>query len=229
MDYQFRFWHALLNPSKFAFALDNQDGDCQITGYHKRFFTLLALTILFFAIRSIWGMGTERLTYLFSMNLEEAYTVSRYISLLGAIIKGFVFFAFHYYFMSLCLSILTDYSFKAISKIQLFVIASILLEKFILFFVYVLSGFATPVSFLSLGPISTYITNDNFVISFLNQLTFATAATVVIQYSFLSKWEEESKGFLLTKIIAIQIFFALITAGISILPLYDYFSKVVGS
>lgn len=228
MDYQFRFWNSLLNPSKLAFALDNQDQDYQIKGYQSRFYMVIGLTILFFVIRSIWGMGTENLTYLFATNLEEEYIVSRYLSVLGAAIKGLLFFAFHYLVISLCLSILTDHSFKAISKIQLFVIASILIEKVILFLVFAMSGFTTAISFLSLGPVSTYLTDDSFVLFFLNQLTIATAATIIIQYTFLSKWEEENKGLLLAKIIAVQIFFALVTAGISVLPLYDYVSKVVG-
>lgn len=228
MDYQFRFWHSLFNPSKLAFALDNEEQDYRIKGYRSRFFILLGLAILFFVIRSVWGMGSESLTFLFASNLEEEYIVGRYLSVIGAVIKGLLFFTFHYYLISLCLSILTDYSFKAISKIQVFVIASILLEKLILFIVFAMYGFTTPISFLSLGPISTYLTNDSFIIYFFNQLTIATAATIFIQYSFLSKWEEESKGLLLTKIIAIQIFFALVTAGISVLPLYDYVTKVVG-
>ncbi|QCR32948.1 hypothetical protein [Lysinibacillus sp. SGAir0095] len=228
MDYQFRFWHSLLNPSKLAFALDNQEQDYQIKGYRSRFFILLGITILFFVIRSIWGMGSENLTYLLAENLEEEYIVSRYLSVFGAVVKGLLFFAFHYYFISICLAILTDHSFRAISKIQLFVLASILLEKVILFSVFTLSGFTTAISFLSLGPISTYITDDSFVIYFFNQLTIATAASIYIQYNFLSRWEEESKGLLLTKIIGLHIFFALVTAGISILPLYDYVTKVVG-
>lgn len=228
MDYQFRFWHSLLNPSKLAFALDNEEQAAQIKGYHSRFFTLLVCTIVFFVIRAVWGMGTENLTYLLAINLEDEYIASRYLSVVGALIKGLLFFVFHYYFISLCLSILTDHSFKAITKIQIFVIASILIEKVILFFIFALAGFTTTISFLSLGPISTYLTDDSFIIFFFNELTIATAATIIIQYCFLSKWEEEGKGLLLMKIISVQIFFALVTAGISILPLYDYVSKVVG-
>lgn len=228
MDYQFRFWHSLLNPGKFAFALDNQEQDIKLKGYNKRFFALLGLTILFFIIRAIWGMGTENLTHLLAANLEDEYTVSRFLAVIGEVVKGLLFFAFHYYFIALCLAILTDHSFKAVSKIQIFVIASILIEKVIVFIVFALSGFTTAISFLSLGPISTYLTDDSFAIFFFNQLTIATVATVVIQYIVLSRWEEESKGLLLTKIIGIQIFFALVTAGISVLPLYDYVSKVVG-
>lgn len=229
MDYQFKFWNSLLNPSKLAFALDNQEQGYRIKGYHSRFYILLGLTILLFVTRNIWGTGTENLSYLMAANIEEEYIASRYLSLFGAAVKGLLFFVFHYYIISLCLSILTDHSFKAISKIQLFVIAGILIEKVILFLVFAMSGFTTAISFLSLGPVSTYITDDSFVIFFFNQLTIATAATIFIQYTFLSKWEEEGKRMLLAKIIAVQIFFALVTAGISILPLYDYVSKVVGS
>ncbi|HWL13098.1 MAG TPA: hypothetical protein VNQ57_08895 [Ureibacillus sp.] len=228
MDYQFRFWHSLFNPSTLAFSLDHQEKGSRIKGYNSRFFVLLGLTIVFFLLRAIWGMGSESTTHLLAANMQEEYIVSRYLSAAGAIIKGLLFFFFHYYLISMCLSILTDFSFKAITKIQLFVIAGILLEKLILFFAFALSGYTTAVSFLSLGPISTYVTDDSFIVFFFNQLSIATAATIFIQYMFLSKWEEESKGLLLTKIIAIQIFFALLTAGISVLPIYDYIARVVG-
>lgn len=228
MNYQFRFWHSLFNPSQLAFALDNQEQGDHIKGYRLRFFTVLTFIIILYMIRDIWGMGSESLTNLFVSNSQEEYVVSRYLSLLGAAINGLLFFIFHYYVISFCLFVLTDLPFKSISKVQLFVISSILVEKFILFFVHMMMGYTTPISFLSLGPITTYLSDDTFLIYFLNQLSVATIATIVIQYIFLSKWEEESKGLLLTKIIGVQIFFALITAGISVIPLKDYLSKVVG-
>ncbi|RHW38605.1 hypothetical protein D1B33_06930 [Lysinibacillus yapensis] len=226
MDYQFRFWHSLLNPSKLAFVLDQEE--YTLKGYRSRLFLIFGFTILLYILRDVWGMGTAGLTYLNAANLQEEYIISRYMSLIGAALLGLLWFLFHYYLIPFCLSILTDLSFKAISKIQIFVIASILVEKLIVFIVFTMVGYTAQTSFLSLGPISAYFIEDSFFNYFFNQLTIATAATVVIQYLFLSKWEEDSKGLLLAKIIAVQIFFALVTAGISILPLYDYFSKVVG-
>lgn len=228
MDYQFRFWHSLFNPSKFAFALDNQDQGYQIKGYRMKFFVLFFVYIGFYIIRDLWGMGTDGLTYFSTSNLYEEYVVSRYLSILGAGIEGMLFFLFHYYIISFCLYVLTDLPFRSISKIQLFVITSILIEKVILFIVFVMVGYTTPLSFLSFGPLTSYLVDDSFVIYFLNQITVATVVTVVIQYVFISKWEEESKGILLTKIIIVQLFFALLTAAISVIPLKDYLLKVVG-
>lgn len=228
MDYQFRFWHSLFNPSKFAFALDNQDQGYQIKGYRMKFFVLFFVYIGFYIMRDLWGMGTDGLTYFSTSNLYEEYVVSRYLSILGAAIEGMLFFLFHYYIISFCLYVLTDLPFRSISKIQLFVITSILIEKVILFIVFVMVGYTTPLSFLSFGPLTSYLVDDSFVIYFLNQITVATVVTVVIQYVFISKWEEESKGILLTKIIIVQLFFALLTAAISVIPLKDYLLKVVG-
>lgn len=228
MDYQFRFWHSLFNPSKLAFALDNEEQGYQIKGYRSKFFVLFFSMVIFYIVRDLWGMGTEGLSYFSVSDMYEEFVVSRYLSTLGAAIEGMLFFLFHYYLISFCLYVLTDFPFRSISKIQLFVIASILIEKVILFIVFVMVGYTTPISFLSLGPITSYLVNDSFVIYFLNQITVATVATVVIQYVFLSKWEEESKGILLTKIIIVQLFFALITAAISVVPIKDYLLKVVG-
>lgn len=226
MDYQFRFWHSLLNPGKLAFVLDQEE--YTLKGYRGRFWLIFALAILLYILRDFWGMGTDGLSYLFAADMQEEYIAGRYVSIIGAALMGALFFLFHYYLIPLFLSILTDTSFKAIARIQIFVIAAILLEKLILFIVFAMVGYTTPFSFLSLGPISTYLIDESFINYFFNQLTIATVATIVIQYLFLSKWEEESKGVLLAKIIAVQVFFALVTAGISILPLYDYISKVVG-
>jgi len=53
--------------------------------------------------------------------------------------------------------------------------------------------------------------------------------TIVVQYTFLSKWEEEaSRKLLVVKIIGIQLFMALFVGLISVLPLKEWIIRGLG-
>ena len=131
-----------------------------------------------------------------------------------------------FYFSLFCipyiLHLLTDLPFKWIQKVQLYVIAFIVLEKAITFIVFAIAGFTTPFTFFSLAPMTAYFYQHDYLLHFLNQLTVATVISIFIQYTFLSQWEEESKKILLAKLIIVQVGIALIVAAISILPIFKW-------
>lgn len=202
--------------------LEHEEQFEKIRGYKKALWTLFFTTLLFFAVRNIWGMHTEGLTALLVNGLDDRYMFARLISLGGAILWAIAFFVFHYFFIPFVLYLLTDLPFKWIQKVQLYVIAFILLEKVITLLVFVIAGFTTPFTFFSLAPMTAYFYQHDYLLYFLNQLTVATAITIFIQYAFLSQWEEESKKILLAKLIFVQIVFALIVGIISVLPIFRW-------
>ena len=202
--------------------LEHEEQFEKIRGYKKALWTLFFTTMLFFAVRNIWGMHTEGLTALLVNGLDDRYMFARLISLGGAILWAIAFFVFHYFFIPFVLYLLTDLPFKWIQKVQLYVIAFILLEKVITLLVFVIAGFTTPFTFFSLAPMTAYFYQHDYLLYFLNQLTVATAITIFIQYTFLSQWEEESKKILLAKLIFVQIVFALIVGIISVLPIFRW-------
>ncbi|WP_253733015.1 hypothetical protein [Lysinibacillus sphaericus] len=81
MFYHYKFWHSLKNPTYFTNIVEKGE----IIGYKKRALTVFILFILLFAAREYWGMGTENLTSLFAMDLQNEYYVARVLSMLGAI------------------------------------------------------------------------------------------------------------------------------------------------
>lgn len=222
MIFQYKFWHILFHPSSLTYMLEHEDQFEKIRGYKRALWMLFLTTLLFFAVRNIWGMHTEGLTALLANGLDDRYMFARLVSLGGAVLWGILFFIFYYFLMPYFLHLLTDLPFKWIQKVQLYVIAFIVLEKAITLLVFAIAGFTTPFTFFSLAPMTAYFYQHEFLLYFLNQLTVATVVSVFVQYTFLSQWEEESKKALLAKLIVVQIGVALIVATISVLPIFKW-------
>lgn len=77
--------------------LEHEEQFEKIRGYKKALCTLFFTTLLFFAVRNIWGMHTEGLTALLVNGLDDRYMFARLISLGGAILWAIAFFVFHYF------------------------------------------------------------------------------------------------------------------------------------
>lgn len=225
MFYHYKFWHSLKNPTYFTKIVE----EGEIIGYKKRSLTVFILFILLFIAREFWGMGTETLTTLFAMDLHNEYYVARLLSMLGAILWAIVYFCFHYYGVTYLLHLLTDIPYTWIKKVQLYVVTFLLIEKTILFAVFYVTGYTTLFSFFSLAPLAVQVMSTDYVLFTLNQLTVATMLTIIVQFTFLSKWEEEaSRKILLVKIIGIQLFMALFVGMISVLPIKEWITRGLG-
>ncbi len=225
MFYHYKFWHSLKNPTYFTNIVE----EGEIAGYKKRVFTVFILFVLLFAAREFWGMGTENLTSLFAMDLQNEYYVARLLSMVGAILWATVYFCFHYYGVTYILHLLTDIPYTWIKKIQLYVVTFLLIEKAILFVVFYAAGYTTLFSFLSLAPLALQVIETDFVLFTINQITITTIVIVIVQYLFLSKWEEAaSRKLLIVKLIGIQLFMALFIGMISVLPIKEWIARGLG-
>lgn len=222
MTYIFRFWYHLRHPDSLTFIVEKESEKNKIAGYRKSFCTILFLTIALFVARDIWGMYTSRLTELFALGEFDRYIFARYISIIGAAIFSLFYFFFHYYLITYILSLLTDLPFKAIQKVQLYVIAVFSLEKAIEFGIFAIAKFTTLYSPFSTSAIFAQFISDQWLLFFINQFTVATFIAIALQYIFLRKWvEDEHKGLFL-KILLLHIIYALIIAYFSTLPLLNW-------
>jgi len=225
MFYHYKFWHSLTHPTIFTQAMEAGE----IRGYKKRAITVFILFMLLFAIREFWGMGTESLTSLFAMNQQDEYHTARLLSMVGAIVWGIIYYCFHYYGVTYILYLLTDIPYKWIQKVQLYVMAFLLIEKTILFAVFYAVGYSTTFSFLSLAPAVQQVLDKDVVLFIINQLTVTTVLTIIVHFTFLSKWEEASdRKALLVKIIVLQVIMAVFVGLISVLPLQEWITRGLG-
>ncbi|KOS66633.1 hypothetical protein AEA09_18025 [Lysinibacillus contaminans] len=225
MFYHYKFWHSLTHPTYFTQIVEKGE----ITGYKKRAFTVFIFCILLFSAREFWGMGTEGLTTLFAMDSQVEYYLARLLSMVGVILWAILYFCFHYYGVTYFLHIFTEIPYKWIQKVQLYVVVFLLIEKAILFAVFYAVGYSTTFSFFSLAPLAQQIIDTDFVLFAINQLTVATMLTILVQYTFLSKWDEEtSKKVLLAKIILLQVIMAIFVGMVSVLPLQEWLIRGLG-
>lgn len=225
MFYQYKFWHSLMHPTNFTQAVEQGE----ITGYKKRSFSVFMLFMLLFIVREFWGMGTESLTTLFASNHPNEYYTARLLSMVGVIAWGIIYYCFHYYGVTYLLHLLTDIPYKWIQKVQLYVMVFLLIEKTILFAVFYAVGYTTNFSFFSLAPMAQQVIDTDFVLFAINQLTVATVLTIIVQYTFLSKWEEWSdRKALLAKIIGLYVVMAIFIGMVSALPLQEWITRGLG-
>ncbi|MEG0258299.1 MAG: hypothetical protein RR595_01180 [Lysinibacillus sp.] len=225
MFYNYKFWHSLANPTYFTQMVEQ----AEIRGYKKRSFTVFMFAIILFMAREFWGIGTESLTTLFATNQGDAYFVARTLSMIGAMLWAILYFAFHYYGIPYILYLLTDIPYKWIQKVQLYVITFLLLEKAILFVVFYTVGYTTSFSFFSLAPIAQQVIDTDYVLLAINQFTISTVVAIIIQFSFLSKWEDNmNKKALLVKIILLYVIMAVFIGMYSVLPIQEWISRGLG-
>ncbi|WP_391120011.1 hypothetical protein [Psychrobacillus sp. L3] len=219
MFFEFRFWKNLFNQNDLMESLNN----ATMRHFEKRVWLVTFLGMLLYALRDIWGMHTEGLTTIFVNGYGDTYSVARIASLLGAIIWSILFMAFHFFGMAFLYHKITAVDLSKAAVLQLFVVALLLMEKALIFFIFAIVGYTTDYSLLSFGPLAaTYIENE-FFIYFFNQLTLITALIIAIQFQFLRAFTKMSARNLFIILIAVQIVLALISATFSVLPLQTWF------
>lgn len=224
MFFNFTFRHFLTNPDRLAAQLETST----MQGFRKRIVFVFLLGIALFAIRNWWGMGTESLTPLLTTMSTADFAVARYTSLLGAVLWAIIYVSFHFYGIAYILSSITKIQFRKLLPLQLLMIGLLLIEKALVFLVFVMKGEVANVSFLSLGPLASTFLENTYLIFFLNQLSLVTVLIIFFQNRYLrtitNGMDKKSFVFLL---ISIQLVMALITAAIGFIPFESLFERFI--
>ena len=226
MFFEFKFWHFLSNPRDLAGQLQT----LSMRGFGKRAVVVFLIGIILFAIRDLWGMGTHTLTSLLTTMTTADYTLARYASLIGALGWSIVYMLFHLLVFSYMLQLVTGISFKKLLPLQLLMTGLLLIEKALVFIVFLLNGAVASVSFLSFGPLAATFLEDPYLVLFLNQITFTMAVIIALQYKFIREYlgSDSSRKGLLWILIGIHIVMALITAAVGVIPTESLFNLIVG-
>lgn len=225
MFFDYRFWHFLTRPYELASQL--QTGTMR--HFNKRLFIVFLAGIILFAIREIWGMGTEALTSLMTTMTTTDYIIARYASLAGTFIWSILYIAFHIFGVSLILSTLTKIPYQKLVPLQVLVTGVLLMEKAVLFIVFALKGVTVGLSFLSFGPLAVTVMENWYLILFMNQLTITSALIITLQYRFIrgflvdGRWKEQ-----LWILIGLHVAMAIITAAVAFIPFDSILNSLFG-
>lgn len=224
MFFDFKFWTFLTNPHQLA----NQLETSAMRGFKKRVWAVFLIGIILFTIREIWGMGTESITPLLATMTTADYTIARFVSLAGIIIWAVVYMTFHFFGFAYILHKLTAIPFKQLLPLQLLMTGLLLIEKALVFIVFMVKGATANVSFLSFGPLAITFLDYSYFVLFLNQLTITTGLIIAFQYRFIcTYWKDINRKRLFWLIFGIHIVMALIVAGIGYIPMENIFHSVI--
>ncbi|MET0785693.1 MAG: hypothetical protein ABWY25_03210 [Paenisporosarcina sp.] len=223
MIFDFRFWRYFSRQQELIDNLAN----AQMRDFKTRVWMVGLLGLLLFAIRELWGMNTENLTSIFVVAGSDAYTIARMVSLLGILVWAFIYMAFHFFGIAFLLNKLTHIDLSKLAVLQLYVVAILLLEKALLYVIFILLGFTTPVSLFSFGPLAGTFLEQPFFIFFFNQLSIFTALIIALQIRFIRAFSDYKSSHIFLLVIAMHILMALITSAVGFIPLEEWVSLFV--
>lgn len=224
MYFEFKFWRFLLNQRELT---DQMDGSA-MKGFRWRVAGLFISAAVLYALMDMWGIGSRGLTPIAVTGAEETFALRRILSLAAAIHWSVIYTAFHVYGVAFILHKLTNAEYRKLIVLQLFVTAILLLEKAVVFAVFLLSGAATPVSPLSFGPLASTFLTYPFLIYFLNQLSVGTALVVAYQFRFIRQLLPDSGRSLLWILLGLQVLMALAVSLYGMIPAERLFTELFG-
>lgn len=225
MVFDYKFWRYLISPHDLAAQLQTST----MRGFRKRVAAVFILGILLFATREIWGMNTEKLTALLSTKTTVDYTLARYASLFGILFWAIFYMTFHYWGVAYILHRITSIPYRQLLPLQLLATGLLLMEKFLVFFVFALQDQTASVSFLSFGPLANTFLENWYIIYFLNQLTLTGAIIIAIQYRFIRAYPSDNGWYrMLPVLIGLHVAMAIIAAGVGFIPFEEWFHSLVG-
>jgi len=223
MFLEFRFWQFLTGPQPI-----HQFDQTEIRGFKKRVLYVGLLGVLLFALRELWGMNTEHLTPLLSDGTMDTYSLARIMSLIGAILWSLIYMSFHFFGIAYLLHKLTSIPYRNLLILQLFVTALLLMEKAVVFFIFAIVGYTTPVSLLSFGPLAATFMDQPFFVFFFNQLSIVTALIIGLQFRFIRVLAPElNRRNVLLGLIGLHVAMALITAAMGYIPFEEWYAQFV--
>ncbi|SIT69341.1 hypothetical protein [Edaphobacillus lindanitolerans] len=224
MFFDFKFWRYLTDQGTLVERLDNST----MRGFRLRVVGLFISALILYALMNMWGIGTRGLTPITANGDDETFALARMMSLAGSMLWAVVYTAFHLYGISFILHKLTGIHYRKLVVLQLFITGILLLEKLLVFIVFLVNGAAAPVSFLSFGPLAATFLTYPFLIYFLNQLSIGTAIVIAFQFRFIRYYLPEAKRSLLWLLIGLNVAMAVITSLIGLIPAERLFTELFG-
>lgn len=223
MIFDFRFWRYLANQQEL---IDNL-GSSNMRDFKKRAWMVGFFGLLLFVVQELWGMNTQHFTSVYALSGKDSFAIARLVSLAGIIIWAVLYLSFHFFGIAFLLNKITRIELSKLAVLQLYVVGILLLEKALLFFIFMMLGMTTPVSLFSFGPLAATVFDHPFLVFFFNQLSIFTALIIALQVRFIRAFMDKNPIIILIIVIAIHIVMALITATVSILPLEEWFLRIV--
>jgi hypothetical protein len=185
-----RLFKGLREPYKTAQLLGKAE---KISGFWKRLILLLVITFILASIGSIFGIGNDILSKELNNLSSTGFEATKSLFAIGQIIRVLVEALLIITIPSLFFWAVSDKEWKKFMAVQQYVLVLFLLEKLLLLPFAVFFGLTAEVSNpFSLGIIGQYLTNNEFILLCLAQISIFKIWAVVLQFKYIKELIESN-------------------------------------
>jgi hypothetical protein len=179
---------------------------------------ILLLSIAISMLRAYYGIGTEELTSKMGQYTEEQFALMKFFFALGHIISGLVAPLSFLFLSAAIFWFLFEVKLVKLLVIQSSILLIYVLEEMFLFPLQLFFGINDVFSPFTLGVFGPYITDSSFVWTLLGSISVFSVWAVLIQIIALQMLTEKSKLYIITSVISVYLFFALLSAILADTP-----------
>jgi hypothetical protein len=180
-----RLFKGLREPYKTAQLLGKAE---KISGFWKRLILLLVITFILASIGSIFGIGNDILSKELNNLSSTGFEATKSLFAIGQIIRVLIEALLIITIPSLFFWAVSDKEWKKFMVVQQYVLVLFLLEKLLLLPFAVFLGLTADISNpFSLGIIGQYLTNNEFILLCLAQISIFKIWAVVLQFKYIKE------------------------------------------
>jgi hypothetical protein len=185
MQKEVRLFRGLLKPSLFFYQLKDME---VVTGYRKKVFNLLWLSIFVFGLISSFGIGMDPLSKEITILSPVTFELEKFLFFLGRLIAGLLYASIVLFFCSLIFwTISNEGEYRKLVMTQGLVLIVLLFEQLSyipLSFLFSLEWYSSP---LSLGVITQYATSNTYLIYLMGSFSLFKVWVFFIQYKGIKR------------------------------------------
>jgi hypothetical protein len=178
-----RLFRGIRDPHMTAQELGKAEG---IAGFWKKMMLLFLVTIFIAAIFSLFGIGNEILSKELNHLSNTEFEASKSLFAIGQIVRVLIEALLILTIPSLFFWAVSDKEWKKFIVVQQIVLLLFIVEKIVLLPFAIYLGLATDISNpFSLAIIGQYLTNNEFILLCLAQISIFKIWAVVLQFKYI--------------------------------------------
>ncbi|KKI93170.1 hypothetical protein WQ54_04755 [Bacillus sp. SA1-12] len=216
MLYQMKLFKGLFQPGTSLYQLQKAEA---LSGLAPRLLSVYLLSLLFFAISTYYGIGTESYSGAITDSTIAEYEAGKLLLLGGELASSLLYTTLFIWFIAFIFWLMLDISYMKAVIVQMFVFVIHLVGQAITIPVLVffdLNQLSNPLSF---GVIGQYIIDHDFWQHVFGAITLFDLLAISYLYYYLKNLTEKNKYGTLILIVFVYVFIWIITAFMSFLEI----------
>jgi hypothetical protein len=191
MTFRVQLLRGLFHPQTNRYRIKKAE---EVTNLGAKLALLYIFSIFIFVVGGFFGIGSESMSKEISGLDPGKFEMGKVLLLFGKLAAGILFPSIFIFLSALFFWIFTDISYMRIVIVQLFIFVLHLFEKAVsvpLFLLLDINHDGNPFSF---GVIAQYLTQNEYIIHLLSEVTIFQLIIIVLQYYYLSYLSEGNKN-----------------------------------